>query len=169
MSARIYLPVKAHIKKYIEIQYGKEMALSNRGVVAFLLLNMLEKHAKIDPSLVKPSQKLIDNEVYFAYKVFIGDHHERTRGLYLSDEKIKHFNESVDDMIREEMYRWCRHPNSTDHTVDFDIVRFRDFYGISEDEMPFENLKRWYYRERKRLDDRGRIEIRYEPQIELFY
>lgn len=169
MSARILLPLWPHIKKYIQIQYGKEMALSDRGVVSCLLLNMLEKHKKKDPWLVKPSQKLIDGKKFFGYPVFIGDKYEASRGLYLSHDKIKHFNESVDDMLREEMYRWCQHPGSIDHVVDFDIVRFRDFYGITEDELPFENLKKWYYRERKRLNDRGRIEIHYEPQLELFY
>jgi hypothetical protein len=169
MSARILLPVWPHIKKYITIQYGQEMALSDRGVVSFLLLNMLEKHKKGDPATIKPNQKLIDDKKFLPYPLFVGDKYEASRGLYLSQANIKHFNESIDDMFREEMYRWCKHPNSTDFTVDYDILRFREFYGITEDELPFDNLKRWYYRERLRLDERGRIEIRYEPQLILAY
>lgn len=108
MSARILLPVLPHIKKYLQIQYGKEMAVSDRGVVSFLLLNMLEKHNKKDPSKVKPSQRLIDNKKYFPYPIFIGDSYESTRGLYLSKENMTRFNESVDDMLREEMTDdWC--------------------------------------------------------------
>jgi hypothetical protein len=169
MSARILLPLWPHIKKYITIQYGKEMALSDRGVVSCLLFNMLEKHKKGDPATIKPNQKLIDQKKFLAYPVFIGDKYETSRGLYLSQANIKHFNESVDDMLREEMYRWCKHPNATDAHVDFNIVRFRDWYGITEDELPFDNLKRWYYRERQRLDNRGRVEVHYEPQYELTY
>ncbi len=169
MSARILLPVWPHIKKYLEIQYGKEMDLHDRGVVSFLLLNMLEKHKKADPATIRPSQKLIDGKNYFAYPVFIGDKIEKSHGLYLSKEKIKKFNDSVDDALREEMFWWCQHPGSIDHIVDFDIIRFRDKYGITEDELPFDNLKRWYYRNRERLNDRGRIEKHFEPQLELTF
>lgn len=168
MSARILLPVWPHLKKYLQIQYGKEMAVSDIGIVSFLLLNMLEKHKKSDPATVKPSQKLIDGEKFIGYPVYIGDKYENGHGLYLSHEKIKRFNESVDNALREEMYRWIQNPD-TEHVVDYAIVRFREFYGITEDELPFENLKRWYYRERIRLDDRTRVEIRYEPQLQLEY
>jgi hypothetical protein len=167
MSARILLPIRPYIKRYLTIQYGKELCLSDRGVISFLLLNMLEKHKKHDPSVIRPSQKLIDGTNYVGYPIFVGDIYESTRGLYISPEKIKQFNSSVDDMIREEMYRWCNHPGSVDGKVDYDIVRFRDIYGIPEDELPFDNLKRWYYRNRERLAARGREERRFEPQITL--
>jgi hypothetical protein len=169
MSARILLPLWPHIKKYIFVQYGKEMSVGDRGVIPFLLLNMLEQHKKEDPATVRPNQKLIDHKKFFPYPIFIWDNYQVSKGLYLSPTSIRRFNESVDDMLREEMYRWCKHPNSTDSTVDYDILRFREWYGITEDELPFDNLKRWYYRERQRLDDRVRIEIKYEPQMELFY
>lgn len=167
MSARILLPVWPHIKKYLTIQYGKEMAVTERGVVPLLLLRTLQPHKKEDPSTVRPNQRLIDNKKFLPYPIFVGDMYERR--LYLSSVDIIYFNGVIDDMFREEMYRWCQHPNSTDFTVDYDILRFRDWYGITEDELPFDNLKRWYYRERQRLNDRGRIEIRYEPQLELAY
>lgn len=169
MSARILLPVRPHIKKYITVQYGKELAVIQRGTVPLLLYNMLELHKKEDPGVVKPSQRLIDNLHYLPYPIFIGDACERDRGLYLSQEKIIAFNDSIDQMIREELYRWCNHPGSIDGKVDFDIVRFRDMYGITEDEMPFDNLKRWYYRNRLRLDDRAKVVVNRNPQLELVY
>jgi hypothetical protein len=171
MSARILLPLRAHIKRYLTIQYGKELCLSDRGIVPLLLFNLLEKHKKQDPSTVRPSQKLIDDKTYYGYPIFIGDAFEAARGLYLSSDKIKKFNDAVDEMIREEMYLWCVHPGlkdgATDAVVDYNIHRFRDQYGIPEDELPFDNLKRWFYRNRLRLDQRGRVEKRYEPQIVL--
>jgi len=171
MSARILLPVRPYIFRYLTIQYGKELCLSDRGMVSFLLFNMLEKHKKQDPSTVRPNQKMIDGIKYVGYAIFIGDIYEAARGLYISPKKIQLFNESVDDMIREEMYRWCVHPGlkdgATDAIVDFNIHRFRDMYGITEDELPFDNLKRWFYRNRERLDQRGRVEKRFEPQLIL--
>lgn len=169
MSARILLPLWPHVKRYLTVQYGPEMAISERGMPSLLLASLLEKHKKNDPSTVRPNQKLIDGKKFIGYPVFVGDSYEQKRGLYLSAIKIKQFNEAVDDMFREEMYRWCNHPNSTDGTVDFDIYRFRDFYGISEDEMPFDNLKRWYYRERIRLVERSAPKDPTTPQLELVY
>ena len=110
MSARILLPLQAHIRQYLIIQYGAELYLSDRGMVSFLLINMLEKHKKGDPATIRPSQKMIDDKKYFGYPIFIGDDYERTKGLFLSANNIKQFNDSVDDMIREEMYKWCIHP-----------------------------------------------------------
>lgn len=169
MSARILLPVWPHLKKYLEVQYGNEMAISERGMPASLLLNMLEKHKKEDPATVRPNQKLIDQKRYFGYPVYIGDIYETSVGLYLSHNKIKKFNEALDDAFREEMYRWCNHPNATDHVTDFNIDRFRSIYNITEDDLPFENLKRWYYRERQRLKDRANPNKDFNPQFELFY
>ena len=169
MSARIMLPLWPHIKRYIQVQYGREMALSDRGIVSFLLLNMLEIHKKGDPGTIRPNQKLIDDKKYVGYPVFIGDSYEASRGLYLSRKKIIDFNEAIDDLFREEMYRWCNHPGSVDGKVDFDIVRFRDFYGITEDELPFDNLKRWYYRERERLHKRSSDKAATTPQLHLIY
>lgn len=169
MSARILLPVWPHIKKYLMVQYGKEMTLSERGMPSRLLKNMLEKHKKGDPATIRPNQKLIDDKKFLPYKVFVGDEIQGSKGLYLSPAKIKEFNDCVDDMFREEMYRWCKHPNATEHQVDFLIHRFRDQYNISEDELPFDNLKRWYYRERIRLEDRAKVEVDRTPQLELAY
>ncbi|MNL18009.1 hypothetical protein D3C87_1391320 [compost metagenome] len=130
---------------------------------------MLEKHKKGDPAVIKPNQKLIDDKRYFGFPVYIGDIYEKSVGLYLSHNKIKKFNTAIDNALREEMYYWCNHPNATDHHTDFNIVRFRDMYNITEDELPFDNLKRWYYRERKRLHDRASQQKVYNPQFELFY
>ncbi len=145
------------------------MALSNRGMPSCLLLNMLEKHKKGDPATIRPSQKLLDDAAYLPYPIFIGDSIQQKNGLFLSQEKIKKFNENVDDAFREEMYRWCKHPNATDFHVDYQIVRFRDMYSVTEDELPFENLKRWYYRERIRLDDRAKVDVERPAQLILSY
>ncbi|WP_285055160.1 hypothetical protein [Pedobacter ginsengisoli] len=170
MSARILLPVKAHIKKYLTVQFGPEMAISDIGTIPMLLFLMLEKHKKADPGVVKPNQRLIDDKKYFGYKVYIGDKYQESRGLYLSREKIIRFNESIDNMMREDMFRFCQSPGeNNDHVVDYNINRFREFYGIWEDELPFDNLKRWYYRERIRLEEHLRVEKRYEPQMELIF
>lgn len=169
MSARVYLPVEAHIKKYLTIQYGPVLEVSEIGTVPYLIYLMLEMHKKQDPATIRPNQRLIDDKKYFGYELFIGDLIESTRGLYLSNWRIKRFNTTLDNMMREDMFRFCEMPDDQEYRVDYNIIRFRERYDITEDEMPFENLKKWYYREKRRLTEHVRVEKRHEPQLELFY
>lgn len=170
MSAKILLPVRAHIKKYLQRTHGSHLEVCDRGYAPFLILSLLEKHKKLDPAKVRPSQKLIDERKYFGYPVYVGDSYERTRGLYISNKNIEHFNDALDDLLREEMYRYVNHPNNIDQVVDYNIIRFRDWYGITEDELPFDNLKRWYYRERERLQHRtASLTPPFSPQFTLTF
>ena len=169
MGAKILLPVKAHIKKYLEHTHGKQMEVCDRGYAPFLLLSLLEKHKKKDPGKVRPGQKLIDNLKYFGYPIYVGPKYEDIKGTYISNFNIFRFNDCLDDLIREEMYRYVNHPNATDDVVDFNILRFRDLYNISEDDLPFDNLKRWYYRERERITGRKNNAAPFEPQYTLSF
>ncbi len=140
-----------------------------RGYVPLLLLKMLQKFAKKDPGTVRPSQKLIDNINYLGFPVYIGSSIYNKNGAYISNEDLKKFNDAVDDMIHDELYRWCHHPNATDMVVDYNIQRFLDFYGFSEDELPFGNVKRWYYRERERMNDRTKQIEPFTPTVTIEY
>lgn len=169
MGAKILLPVKAHIKKYLEHTHGKQMEVCDRGYAPFLLLNLLEKFKKQDPGMVRPGQKIIDQKKYFGYPIFIGSKYETSKGTFISKFNIDKFNDSIDDLLREEMFRFCNHPNADDSVVDFNIQRFREIYSITEDELPFDNLKRWYYRERERITGRKNNQPPFEPQYELSF
>jgi hypothetical protein len=169
MGAKILLPVKAHVKKYLEHTHGKQMEVCDRGYAPFLLLNLLEKFKKQDPGTVRPGQKIIDDSKYFGYPIYIGSKYENSKGTFISKFNIDRFNDSIDDLLREEMYRFCNHPNAIDHVVDFNIVRFREMYNITEDELPFDNLKRWYYRERERITERKNNKPPFDPQYEFSY
>lgn len=169
MGAKILLPVKAHILKYLVQTYGHNLEVSSRGYAPFLILSLLEKHKKLDPAIVRPSQKLIDNKYYFGYPVYIGDSELNSKGAYISTYNIKRFNDCMDDLFREDMYRFCNHHKSIDNIVDYDILRFREMYNISEDELPFDNLKRWYYRERIRISNRRNWKPLQEPQLIITY
>jgi hypothetical protein len=56
-----------------------------------------------------------------------------------------------------------------DKVIDFNIRRFIDLYGFSEDDLPFENLKRWYFRERERINKRLNARTEHEYAMMLSY
>jgi hypothetical protein len=101
--------------------------------------------------------------------VVIGREGIQRLGGYLTNADILKFSQAMDLLIRQEMYRWCQHPNATDHVIDFNIRRFIDLYGFSEDDLPFENLKRWYFRERERINKRLNARTEHEYAMMLSY
>lgn len=157
MSDIVRITVKPHVKRYLTYQFGAILFISDRNYAAGLLRAMFEPFAKDDPGRIRPNLK---HSLGDTYDVCMGETGLRTYGGYLSGEKLKLFSDSIDLMIKQEMYRWCHHPNATDLVVDYNIRRFQDFYGFQEEHLSFDNLKRWYYRERKRLEERERKDVR---------
>lgn len=152
MADIIRITVVPHVKRYLEVQFGPMLYISDANYAAALLRALFEPFAKDDPGKIRPSLK---HSLGAEYDVCMGETGLRRYGGYLSTEKIKLFSETLDLMIKQEMYRWCHHPNAPDNKVDYNIRRFQDYYGFSEDDLTFDNLKRWYYRERQRLEKRA--------------
>lgn len=168
MDAKVLIPVRKHIQKYLTIHFGQIMNVSDTSPVAALLLNMLRQCDKLDPALIRPSTKMIDQVKYFGFPVYIGAYYYNNNGAYISKDNVNRFNKIMNRLICEEMYRTIHlHPDPTDHVVDYNIRRFQDWYGFSEDEMSFDNLKRWYYRERIRIKDRLTFKPDVEPQLTI--
>lgn len=148
----IRLTVRPHVDVYIKKLYGDRILLSDRNPITLLLKSILEYFDKKDPSMVRPSKK---TELGGWVEIYISDGMLRRYGGYVNNENIKAFSDAVDLMIKQEMYRWCSHPNAPDQIVDYNIKRFLDYYEFSEDDLTFDNLKRWYYRERERQTKRN--------------
>ena len=151
MSNLIRLTVEPHVQVYIEHLYGRQLNLSDDHFFAVLLKSVMEPFNKMDPSQVRPSRKY---DLGGWLDIYVSDGMLRKYGGYISPENIKGISRAVDLLIKQEMYRWCHHPNRPDDLVDYNIRRFIDFYRFSEDDLTFDNLKRWYYRERLRQEKR---------------
>lgn len=155
----IRIPVKPFIKKYLTRQFGAELKLSDRNFFSILIIGLLRKFEKGNPVVQRPNHKIIDGVNFVGYDVFIGNGIFEKYGAYISTENILFLNEALDNMIRRCMYDWIFSPASPHKEVDYNIIAFREMYGIEEDELPFDNLKRWFYRERQRMDKRGNYRI----------
>jgi len=162
MSDIVRITVKPHVQRYLTVQFGPTLFISDRNFATVLLRSMFEPFAKDDPGKVRPCLK---HSLGATYDVCMGLTGLRKYGGYLSAENLKLFSDSVDLMIKQEMYRWCHHPNATDMVVDYNIRRFQDFYGFQEEHLSFDNLKRWYYRERQRREERDAKERPVSPGL----
>ncbi|GGH28348.1 hypothetical protein FAZ19_19765 [Sphingobacterium alkalisoli] len=151
MSNLIRLTVEPHVQTYVQHLFGPQLILSDDNVITLLLKRVMEPFDKLDPGKVRPCRK---HDLGGWIDVYVSDGMLRKYGGFISNENIKGFSRTMDTIIKQEMYRWCHHPNRPDNFVDYNIRRFIDYYEFSEDDLTFDNLKRWYYRERQRLDKR---------------
>ncbi|MFD2741952.1 MULTISPECIES: hypothetical protein [Sphingobacterium] len=163
MSNLIRLTVEPHVEIFINFWYGKKILLSEDNPITALLKSVFRPFDKVDPSKVRPSRKY---DLGGWIDIIVSDGMLRKHGGYICGDDIKSFSKAVDLMIKQDMYRWCHHPNSTDKLVDYNIRRYIEFYNFYEDDITFDNLKRWYYRNRERREKRKVAEIK-EPLLTI--
>lgn len=156
MSSLIHITVQPHVAIYLRHHFGSKMSMSEKNFVSMILLKLFAPFDKVDPFLLKQQRK---ESLGDTFTVYMSSHFLKKIGAYLSNENIQLFNESVDLLIKQDMYRWCQHPNADHKEVDYNIKRFINFYDFNEDDLSFDNLKRWYYRERERISKRKTTEI----------
>src|SRR5690606_13642692 len=151
MSNLIRITVAPHVGTYLRHHYGERLFLSDKNLITSTLKSLFVQFEKQDPFLLKRQRK---ESLGDFVDVYISDSLLRKHGGHLSNDAITEFSESIDLMIKQEMFRWCNHPNADFKEVDYNIRRFIEFYEFSEDDLTFDNLKRWYYRERQRIGNR---------------
>ncbi len=166
MQTTVRIPVLPSVRLYLIYHYGERLIVSERDYPATLIRNMLEKHCKTDPSQVRPSQKI---ELGATIDIFIGKREFSSLGAYICNDNIRLFSELINEQIRQEMYRFVNHPNRQDDVVDYNIRRFQDLYGFDEDDLSFDTLKRWYYRERERIKKRQAKAQNFTSELFLNY
>jgi hypothetical protein len=162
----IRISVFPYIRKFLMYHYGETFFVTDRGYIPGFVLNALERPVKVDPAAFKKKDKIIYGEFI---GVQVGASTARKKGNMISGENVKLFNEVVHDLIHEQMYQYVSLLNKTGCQVDDSIRNFQEAMGFTEDELPFENLKRWFYRERKRLELRKMIQNTEPPQLTLNY
>lgn len=160
----IRISVHPYVRKYCLHHYSEPFFVTERGYIPGYIENALERMPKVDPADYKKKDKIIYGEFL---GVYITPATIRKRGNFISSDNVKLFNDVVSDLLHEEMYRFINQLNKFNCQVDDSIRNFQAMYDFTEDELPFENLKRWYYRERKRLEDRKQERQAVQPQYTL--
>jgi hypothetical protein len=156
--------VHPYIRKYLLYHYSEPFFVTERGYVPAFILNALERPVKVAPSELKKKDKISYGEFI---GIQVGNSTVRKHGNCISGENVKLFNEVVSDLIHEEMYRFVTQLKNNRCQVDDSIRSFQAMYNFTEDELPFENLKRWYYRERARIEMRREVKEVMQPQFTL--
>ena len=163
MSDIVRITVTPRVKRYLSIQFGNYLRLSDHNIYSSLLRKLFQKFDKVDPSRVRPDIKKTSLGEY--YDIAMGNNGLKKYGGFMTGENLVAFSDSVDLNIKQELIRWVDHPNNPDTKVDYSIRSFLDWYQFPEEEFTFDNAKRWYYRERERQMKRFEESKKIIPQL----
>lgn len=142
----IRIPVYPHIRRYLVAQYGPRIYSGEPNYIA-LLFNGIFKVPNKNGTRENPPSAFLGATYDFVTSKNI--FHSLDRVTAFSARGVKRFNRAIDKLIRQEMFRWCEHPNAHFKEIDYNIRAFLDYYGFTEDELPFLKTKLWYFRERR--------------------
>ncbi|TXI14826.1 MAG: hypothetical protein E6Q66_04725 [Pedobacter sp.] len=147
----IRIPVYPHIRRYLVAQYGPRIYSGEPNYAALLFNGIFKVPTK--NGAVDDSSPVFLGATY-DFVISWNNFHARDRAVAFSTRNFKRFNTAIDKLIRQELFKWCEHPNASFKETDHNIRSFLDYYGFSEDELPFLNMKQWYFRERRKQSTR---------------
>lgn len=166
MANNILIRLSVHpcVRKYLLHHYAEPFFVTELGFAPTLLASYLQHSPKVRPQDFVKKDKINYGEFV---GISVGESTFKKRGGFISSEHVVAFNKAMMSLIQEEMYRLITQLKKAGYQVDDTIREFQRMYDFSEDELPFENLKRWYYRERKRLEIRAQERREVQPQFVL--
>lgn len=142
-SYQYYIPVKSHVKKYLSSHVNTDpfkITTNNEfGIILFLSLSWKAWIPNEEIKLEMNERMLIDIPAYY---------HDKD-GPYISNRKISLFNDAIEKIMRNELFKILDSNNQQSKYIINTIFEFRDKYEISDLEMDYHNLRRAYLRERE--------------------
>lgn len=141
------IPTKPYIKKIIENTFGAPARVNRNNYVGKIIYEMLDhQRRKTDWRYSNAKFKTIvilqlTEDVHLRY------------GCFFTRENIIKFNATLEEIIKEGRNLFIEGlltGNST-MTITEAIERYQEKFNLSEDDFPFESIKKDYYRHRQAL------------------
>lgn len=141
----IEIPVRRHIKQYLEQKYGAPAKMERKHLEGSFLYELIE-----DPSRERDCDV---GEFSSVINVLLPDRVLMRRGHYLTKTQVATFNAFIDNFIKEEMLKHIHlilrlNPHLE---IRLAILDYQQQYQMSDDYLPYETIKKHYYRHRMRL------------------
>ena len=135
MMISIQIPVKSHIKKYLDLKYGKQ-TVSKKTFLGLYVSEMLTKNICASNPF---------KEEY--YELFISSYYFNTKGHSLSKGVLRTLGLSLESLFYEDFYHFVDIKLMEGNLNAYKSVKmFLKIYGISEDELKLESMYRKYQR-----------------------
>ena len=139
----VSFPVKAHVRKFLQRQYGSAHIASKTTLLGQLVLGALDK------TYEKPEKKL---PAQYTYSVLIPPGYVNRVGATLPRNTQQHLGELCTHLFNMAMYDHLDAVSWSGGQVYPELRNFLDRYGINEDDMKVESLYRAYSRHCKKKE-----------------
>lgn len=149
MEIPLRIPIKPYLKKYIEVSFGERIVLSEKTWLGIIVLNLLKKKSfknNYEDRFIIHKENL---------NVYISMDKMYRNGCFLTNTQIFYINSAIDDFFKKEIIRQCL-INEKIYQINFktSIYNFLEAHDITEEELNYETIKRYFNRNYKKLEKR---------------
>lgn len=138
-----YIPVKSHVKKYlasaVAVDPFKVTVNNEFGTLLYLGLSHKSWPPNQDIRLDFNDRMLIEISKW-NYQVF---------GPFISNKKIELFNKTIEKLMYKELFIMLDHSDQQYNYIQSGIIKFRNKYNITDEEMDYHRLRKAYQRKRE--------------------
>ncbi|MDR2205775.1 MAG: hypothetical protein LBE36_06445 [Flavobacteriaceae bacterium] len=141
----ICLQVPKYLKKVLLVKFGEKYQAKENHWFGILVINILQRKSDSKYHFRKEN-----NDECFCFT--ISYEKARKKGFSISENKMKSIVRSIDRNFREEMY-YHAVLNHINYSIDYkiSIENFLDSYDITEDELPYETLRKDFNRNKTQI------------------
>lgn len=133
---QISIPVKLHIKKYLDRKYGSEQKISKKTFIGLFLIEML--HKDIEKTNPFPGDH---------YNVVVPEFYFNKKGYSISQDKLRTIGVSFETLFINDFYHFVDTKLFEGNLNAYkSVVLFLKLYDIKEDELKLESMYRKYQR-----------------------
>jgi hypothetical protein len=149
MTVTLSISCPTYIRKYVETSFGKDYELSQTDWLGIFIYSLLQK--KSHPTYHYKSQRKTvdyDDKLRLKFSMSMAE----KNGFFLIGSDEKKIIKCIDDIFRKTIYRQAL-INNDNYNIDFQttILNCLEAYDITEDDLPYETLRKDFNRVKKEL------------------
>lgn len=152
MEVIIEIPTKSYLRKFMEVNFGSDVKLTERNWIGVLVLNILKRKTFKNPNYdYKKYNFTYDDSLKFRAHL---DKTYRYGCILLEPQKF-YINRSIEGIFKDEIIKQAL-INQSAYKIDFktSILTILDAYDITEEELSYETLRKHYNRNHIKFKNR---------------
>ena len=151
MEVSINIPFKPYLKKYIQIQFGEKIYLSERNWLGILILNILKRKSFKN----NYDFKALDPTIKDSLTVITHEDKSYRYGCVLLPTQIYYLNSAIDDFFKRELIKQAL-VNQNNYGIDFKttINNFLEAHDITEDDLNYQSIRKYFNRNHRKFKSR---------------
>lgn len=155
MRITIHLPVTTYLYKFLEFKYGQDYKASEADWFGLLVINTLTRKSNFDYASQRPKCQAF-------YSITISFRKAEAAGFFITNRHGEQLAKAIDKLFREEIYINAI-MNYENHGIEYksSIEKMIRSMGISEDDLPYETIRKDFNRNKARILAKFNNQLKY--------